>query len=104
MSRLIITTLATLMALATAVPAAAQQANVCGKRPDVLGQLSARHSEAPTAMGLSSNGHMVEVLASPAGATWTIIVTLPNGLSCLMAVGEHWEAVKPVVASVGPHT
>lgn len=100
MSRLIV---AALVALGVASPAAAQQQRVCGERSDVLNQLSAQYAETPTAMGLSSTGGMVEVLASPTGSSWTIIMTLPNGMSCLMAVGEHWEAVKPVVA-LGPGT
>jgi hypothetical protein len=31
-----------------------------------------------------------EVLASPSGS-FTIILTQPNGLSCVMAAGENWE-------------
>jgi hypothetical protein len=48
-------------------------------------------------MGLSSTGSMLEVLTSPAGISWTIITTLPNGMSCLVAAGENWESMMPFV-------
>ncbi len=92
--------LAALVVIGFSLPASAQQ-SVCGKREDVLKQLSIRYSEAPAAMGLSSTGGMVEVLTSRAGGSWTIIMTMPSGVSCLVAAGENWESVKPLVVGSG---
>ena len=39
-------------------------------------------------------GGVVEILTSPDGNTWTIIVTTPQGMSCLVAAGEGWRAVE----------
>lgn len=85
-----------LVVIGFSLPASAQQIP-CGKRGDVLKQLSVRHSEAPAAMGLSSTGGMLEVLTSPTGGSWTILMTMPNGVSCLVAAGENWESVEPFV-------
>ena len=52
-------------------------------------------------MGLTSTGSMLEVLTSPAGGSWTVIMTMPNGVSCLVAAGENWESVKPLVVGSG---
>lgn len=79
-----------------AVPAAAQT-QACSSRMEVLKHLSSEYSEAPVAMGLANNGGVVEILSSKAGQSWTIILTLPNGVSCLIAAGENWEAI-PAVA------
>ncbi|MHA1114056.1 MAG: hypothetical protein ACTSRY_06070, partial [Alphaproteobacteria bacterium] len=65
----------------------------CNQRAEILAQLNDRYSEAPVAMGLASNGGMIEILTSGNGTTWTIIVTMPNGLACLVAAGEGWERV-----------
>ena len=92
--------LAALVVIGFSLPASAQQ-SVCGKRGDILKQLSIRYSEAPAAMGLSSTGGMLEVLTSPAGGSWTIVMTMPNGVSCLVAAGENWESVKPFVVGSG---
>ena len=70
-------------------PAAAQ--SLCGQRADMINGLDGTYSETPSSMGLSNNGGVVEVLTSPEGKTWTIIITLPNGTSCLIAAGENWE-------------
>ena len=57
-------------------------------RSTFLWHLGASYSEAPVAMGLVNNGSVIEVLSSQGGGTWTIIVTKPNGLSCIVASGE----------------
>ena len=76
-------------------PAAAQTA--CGDRADFLKNLERLHSETPQAIGLSTDGALLEILVSSAGS-WTILVTYPNRQTCLFAAGENWESV-PVVAS-----
>jgi hypothetical protein len=63
----------------------------CGRRTDLLKELADRYKEAPVAIGLASNGSLLEVLSSGGGTTWTIIITAPNGTSCLVAAGEDWR-------------
>lgn len=90
---------ALMISVGLAFPAAAQMA--CGDRSDILTRLEGKYSEAPVAMGLSNTGGVIEVLSSPEGNTWTIIMTDPNGLSCLIAAGEYWEAAKKLAAGKG---
>ncbi len=72
-------------------PAAAQEAQVPWlERAEIVGQLAARYSEAPTALGLTSDGAVIELFATADGATWTLVITLPNGLSRVVATGESW--------------
>lgn len=85
--------LGTLMGTIT-FPAHAQA--VCGEREEVLTKLFRSYSEKPSAIGMSNNGGIVEILTSPQGETWTIIVTMPNGVSCVIAAGENWETYKPI--------
>ena len=75
---------------------------VCSKRDTFLKRLGDGHSESPVAMGLASNGNILEVLASTEG-TWTIIITKPNGMSCAVASGEAWEQIENHLA-LGPDT
>ncbi|MCH9020119.1 MAG: hypothetical protein IIA73_07125 [Proteobacteria bacterium] len=76
-----------------AFPAMAQQAGPCDTRAEFLDHLSKTYEEAPVAMGVTSNGHVLEVVASESG-TWTIIVTAPNGITCGIVAGENWETMK----------
>ena len=81
----------------TAAPAEATPA-ACQQRDDVLKHLAGKYREAPVALGVTNTGGLVEVLSSGEDGTWTIIVTSPTGLSCLMAAGEGWRPLEEVLA------
>jgi hypothetical protein len=72
---------------------------VCGERGKFLTHLGKNYRESPTAMGVTASGRVIEVLTSNDG-TWTIIMTHPNGLTCMVATGQAWENVKQV--ALGP--
>jgi len=74
----------------SAQPSAAQVQMMCGDRGKVVSSLEKSYAEAPVSMGLASNGAVIEVFTSSKG-TFTIVMTHPSGLSCLMAAGESWE-------------
>ena len=77
-----------------AIPAVAEQQPFCSERDNVIKRLASEYSEVPVAMGLANNGGVIEVLAGKEGETWTILVTMPNGVACLIAAGQHWEAIQ----------
>ena len=72
----------------------------CDQRDSVLQVLEQKYKEAPIALGVTHNGGLVEVLSTGNGTTWSIIVTTPEGMSCLVAAGEGWRAMQH--ASVDP--
>ncbi|MHA1153368.1 MAG: hypothetical protein ACTSQ7_12030 [Alphaproteobacteria bacterium] len=72
-------------------PVLAQQ---CDQRARVIGHLAQKYKEAPVAIGVTTTGGMVEVLTTGDGGTWTIILSNPNGTSCLVAAGEGWRALQ----------
>ena len=84
----------------SALPSTAETRLVCGPRGDVVAGLKQKYAEEPVSMGLASNGTVIEVFASEAG-TWTILMTHPNGLSCLLTAGENWENLSAKVAGAG---
>ncbi len=44
---------------------------------------------------MASNGDVLEVLAAgEEGSYWTIIVAMPNGMSCLLAAGKNFEMLQ----------
>lgn len=90
-----------LASLACAAPAQAQ-VQTCDQRQNVIGHLAKKYQEAPVAVGVTSTGGLVEVLTTSSGDTWTIIVSSPNGVSCLLAAGEGWRAIEFEVPSPEP--
>ncbi len=94
------TTIAAAMLLGpTGVLAQTQQ---CDQRTKVLGQLAQKYKETPIAVGVTSSGGIVEVLTTDDGQTWTIILSTPNGISCLVAAGEDWRTIRFNVNQVDP--
>ena len=88
-----------IIATALMLPLSAQANQMaCSKRTDVVSQLGDKYKEAPSAVGLANNGGLIEVLTSGDGSTWTIILSMPNGTSCLLAAGEDWQAVERIAA------
>ena len=75
-------------------PAAHAQATppMCYDRSEVLSALDGNFAERPVSLGLSLDGRVVELLKSP-GGTWTIIMTAPDGVSCLVTAGKFWQNV-----------
>lgn len=85
--------LTTALAVLLALPAAAQQSN-CGPRDFMVKALAEKYSESRQSIGLMDNGFMVEMYASEISGTWTILVTRPTGVACLVASGQSYEAVE----------
>ena len=87
--------LATVLSVAS-LPAAAQ-APQCAARDAVLDRLSNHYHEEPVSIGVTATGSLLEVLASPEGS-WTIIITVPGGPTCLVSSGEGWRGAPVQIA------
>lgn len=75
---------------ATAPPAMAAN---CAMHDTVVERLKSRYSEVLTAGGLQGTQNtatLIEVWASKESGTFTVIVTNPQGISCVVAAGTDW--------------
>ena len=81
-------------------PATAQAQTVCLPHAEVIKQLGEKFSEAPIGIGLASNGGLIELFSSSDGDTWTMVMTMPGGATCVLAAGEAWEHFPKV--ALGP--
>jgi hypothetical protein len=66
----------------------------CYDYREIARQLGATYHEAPASLWLQSNGNVLQVFTSASSGTWTIVSVLPNGVACVLAAGENWEAVE----------
>lgn len=72
----------------------------CGPRNVVVRQLQEGYGERLAALGIAQGGGaVVELYVAEDGDTWTLLHTLPIGVSCLMATGQGWEMAR---AALGP--
>ncbi|KIC16410.1 hypothetical protein [Leisingera sp. ANG-DT] len=82
-----------------AAPAAAQSRN-CAPRDAVIKRLAEKYGESRQSIGMGQQGMVMETFASADTGSWTITVTTPNGLTCLVASGQSYE----VLAEALPNT
>ncbi len=69
----------------------------CAPRDRAVIQLEKQFEELVFGQGLAANGkRMIELFVSEKGS-WTVLVSDPNGRSCVMASGENWQGIKVLV-------
>jgi len=81
---------------ATAPPA---YATTCGAREDVVHQLESQYAEKLTAGGLQTapaENSVVEIWSSEQTGTFTVLMTQPNGITCIVAVGTDYFDIGPI--------
>ncbi len=88
-----ITSLLLLGAALISRPALAQSADAGLPRAALVELLGDGYDEVPVAFGLAGNGGLIEVFASADGATWTMLLSMPNGLSYVVTTGAAWTPV-----------
>lgn len=72
-------------------PAAEAQPRTCAERNSVVDRLEKRFGEVRQAVGLNRQNGVIELFASADTGTWTILLTSPDGVSCLIASGDTWQ-------------
>lgn len=87
-----------LLPLALVVGALAEppsaQARTCLAHEALTRHLAERYGEVLAGMG-EAGGNLIELYRSDKTASWTILVTQPNGTSCMVAAGRGWQDVAP---------
>ena len=75
----------------------------CAPREQVLPVLQQKYAEVRQGIGLAGNTQVVEIFANAETGTWTITASRPDGLMCLVASGDHFEALaEPLPAKGDP--
>lgn len=92
--------LVTAASLVTPFVASAQGQN-CGTRDLVVERLTSKYGESRQSIGMAPKGRVVEVFASQETGTWTITITMPNGITCLVASGQSYEDLDEPIAPAG---
>jgi len=77
------------------LPASSRAAvpQLCTQHGELVAQLDKKYGEKVTASGFDGAGNFVQVFSSENG-TWTIAVSVPGGLTCVIAAGDDWDEEK----------
>ena len=63
---------------------------ICGSSDAMIERLEKSYDESQTGLGLHASGALYEIWTSDAG-TWTLLITRPYGMACIVADGQHWQ-------------
>ena len=72
----------------------------CARRDQVVATLADRYGESRQAIGLAANATVMEIYASDSGS-WTITITMPDGMVCLLASGGYFETLQQAPPAKG---
>ena len=78
-----------------ATPAAAGSPRVCGPTGQIVERLDKTFGEHLTGAGLDASGNMVSVYSNPEKLTWTMTVTTPERVTCIVSSGDGWAYERP---------
>ena len=84
-------------AAALAPPAYAMS---CAPRDGMVERLETQYKETLTARGLQNANALVEIFTSPETGSFTVLISRPDGISCIVSSGTHYFAEKPVPLGV----
>lgn len=79
----------------------AHSAPQCDSREAVTALLADRYGETRRSVGIAGQSAVMELYASDETGTWSITMTMPDGLMCLMASGSNYEAVTEELPAKG---
>ena len=68
---------------------AAAQVMQCGERDPLIKSLNDKFREKRFGIGLITNARLIELFVSDSG-TWTMLMTRPDGITCIVAAGSNW--------------
>lgn len=86
-----------LAGLCFAAPAYAQslaEQATCGDREELTSKLTRKFGEMQQGTGLVSQNRVLELWRSGDGS-WTVLMTRPDGKTCILAAGSFWRDFDP---------
>jgi len=81
--------------------ARAHTAPQCAERLRVVEILGGKYGETRVGIGLASNASVMELYASSETGSWTVTMTTPDGMTCLMVSGQGFEALAEKMQAMG---
>ncbi len=76
----------------------------CGPREMVLQTLADRYGETRRSLGLAGSTQVMELFASDDTGTWTITLTMPDGVTCMVASGQGYQTIDEALPARGTPT
>ncbi|WP_135502813.1 hypothetical protein [Roseovarius aestuariivivens] len=103
MAKHVLRALAAFFAVMWTVPVWAESP-ACAERSQIVDRLQDHYAEMHAGSGLQARNEgqaLVEVWASKETGTFTVMLTSPEGVSCVLATGTNWQFADPLTPVSG---
>ena len=77
-------------------------AALCADHEQITKRLADGYGETRQSIALDQNNALVETFANTESGSWTTVITMPGGPSCLVASGEYYQAVDETLPNDDP--
>lgn len=71
----------------------------CGRHAEVSAKLSKDYAEKVIWVGINNNNTITEIFAR-IGGTFSVVITDPDGLACLVIAGGNWSVVRQKISGI----
>lgn len=69
---------------------------ICDDTTRLQDRLVSSHGLTKRGYGMRGPDALMEVWISPTGEDWSLVQSYADGTSCIVAMGEHWQDLRPV--------
>ena len=76
------------------VPMTASAQTLCGPRNGLITKLEKMYDESRAGIGVLGDSAVFEIWTSTKTGSWTMLVTRPDGVACIMAAGRDWQTLQ----------
>ncbi len=66
----------------------------CAPHSDIVEYLQKEYGESVAVSGVTKDGYLFEFTVNEEKGTWTVLLTKPMGLTCLIEAGNGWQERK----------
>ncbi len=80
------------------------QGTQCAPRDNLVAHLTEKYGETRQGMGLAGPETMMEIYASVDTGTWTITMTMADGMMCMVSSGQGFERLAEELPAKGEPT
>ncbi len=74
----------------------------CADYAQIVRLLAERYGEQPAALGLQTNGWLLQLFVSKEQRSWTMVSVSPEGIGCVLAAGRDWRRWPGAAEAKGP--
>lgn len=92
---------ALMIGAAVILPGASMAQTNCAPRATIVERLASKYQETMIGGGLQNATTLLEIWTSETTGSFTVLMTRPDGTSCVVSSGQNWNSIIEAKADLG---